>query len=182
MSGMSIDVVDGNPSPDDNGFVQAAQDALQGEVRVNTVGHMVGQIIRRLGQNGRIRRLRVFGHGNPGSQGLGQSHSNWSPTHNLAVRSGVLQYATKLGELRNRFEPGGWAELHGCEVGAGVAGQLALFELARAWGVPVKASRTDQYVGGGLEGQVIVVWPNGHFELRNSDRQRGEQALARGPL
>jgi len=67
-------------------------------------------------------------------------------------------------------------------VGAGVAGQRLLLELAKVGGVPAKAGRRTQHFWGGLEGQVIVVWPNGRFELRNLDLMSGDFALSRRRL
>ncbi len=143
-------------------------------LRVHSIGHMVRSVQQHLGEAGRIRRLRVFGHGAPGIQGLGRSHEYHPkrPYLNIQVSKGQLQYRDVLSDLQGRFStarPRGWVELHGCQVGAGGAGgpgQALALALAQLWQVPIAAGAVIQNTDAGFETCYIVAYPNGRVQWR----------------
>lgn len=172
MSGTNIDVVD---LSEIDPAMCSIRNRLRGEIPVSTVENMVNSILHRIGPQRQIRRLRIYGHGGPGSQGLGYS-SNLHPDFALQLQVGDpthLIYEQKLEELRGRFAPDGWAELHGCGVAADVGGYLLLRQLAHVWGVPVKAGWQTQHSAPGMEGGVYVAWPDGGVEIRG--RMQGDK-------
>jgi hypothetical protein len=135
MADVLIDCVDGT-GRDDNGFYRRR--ILPTAIRVNTIGHMVDAIVARLGHSDRIRRLRIFGHGSPGRQGLGNSSVGGIWTHEISLAYFAVQ-RPYLERLCGHFAPGGWVELSGCEVGACTTGANLLRSLAILWDVHVAA-------------------------------------------
>lgn len=163
---MDIDCVDWHREGDSS--TAADQQHLPDAIRVNSVGQMVRLIDLRLA-NDRIRRLRIFGHGDPGVQGLGNSISSQTHLYNqITTDTGTrVTYANVLGGLRGKFAQGAWVELHGCSVGAGAAGWNLLKGLAQLWQVKVAAGVVDQDDGGGFEGAYYrVAWPDGRVYSR----------------
>lgn len=152
---IDIDCVDGTGTDEAMVLNRALfPDAL----RVHSVGHMVRSILAVLSQR-RLRRLRIFAHGDPGRQGLGRSAQiGQIGVDYLALQlrdDGTLAHRELLGQLRGKFLPGGWAELHGCSV-AGEDGQRLLRELAKAWQVNVAAGIGVQHSAAGWEGNYLV--------------------------
>jgi len=80
----------------------------------------------------------------------------------------------QLEKLVGRFSQSGWVELHACYIAPGFSGDLAaskidhapygkylLLALASLWRVPVMGGTDKQHPGGGLEGEVVIAYPNG---------------------
>ena len=148
---------------------------------VDTAQHMVDRIGQRLGPGLKIDRLRIFGHGAPGFVQLGRltrasvdatgqisipGVSNSAISEDLARiimlgPEGGIVNGHNIASLRERFESGGWCELHCCNVAAGQRGKNLLQALADLWNVNVVGSEDLQYPGGGLEGARYVARPNG---------------------
>ena len=113
---------------------------------VRTLGDIVGVVARRC-NDGDLRRLRIFGHGSSGRQGLGDSVSG----QNLLVAPGrgISMDWMNLCTLRHFFGSDGFLELHGCNVGDGTEGKVYVARLCALLGVPVRAGRGTQWTGGG---------------------------------
>ncbi len=169
---MNIDVIDGLSTDE---AMRNNRQILRGEIGVITVSDMVDKILHRLGSD-KLRRLRVFGHGGAGMQGLGNSRDavrTYATERLLTVQGSQLLHGETLRQLQGKFEAGGWVELRGCQVGSDSSGGLLLQELANLWGVPVKAGVPTQHPGGGFEGTVVVAWPNRpDLEFRDQPNQR----------
>ena len=167
---INIDCVDWQSTGD--AYVSVIQRRLPAALKVNSVGQMVNLIEQRLGSNRRMRRLRIFGHGISGVQGLGNSGSlfqtNLYNQITIGSNSEVL-YADILGRLRTRFLSGGWAELHGCNVGASAVGWNLLKGLARLWQVNVAAGTSLQTTAAGFEVAYRVAQPNGQVRWRRGN-------------
>lgn len=185
-------------------FGSALPHALRGEY----VADMVDRICERLGAIGRIRRLRIIGHGGPGLVMVGGGNvRSWTPgfytqremlercaLHILGVwpreftgrqtgrtwRDYPLLNDLSLRRLASKFSPGGWAELHGCHVAEGDAGKELLKQLAALWGVSVKAGTGEQFAGGGFENEVFVAAPDGRLQRRSSDHATQEENIHSG--
>jgi hypothetical protein len=127
---------------------------------------MVRFIERYLNPNDLIRRLRVFGHGSRGRQGLGRSRTQGPGYLEIRMAGGQLQYQDELVRLQGRFAAGGWAELHGCSVGDGSEGRALVVALARLWHVSVAAGTFAQWPGGGFEVSYIVARRDGRVVER----------------
>jgi hypothetical protein len=170
---INIDCVDWHTADDE--AMTILQQRLPNPILVNSVGQMVNLIEGRLRPNGRMRRLRIFGHGIAGVQGLGNSHNlydtNLYNQISLGIGSEVL-YANMLGRLRDKFAAGGWAELMGCSVGGGANGWNLLKALAKLWQVNVAAGTVEQNVDAGFEVQYRVAEPNGAVHTRHGHTVR----------
>jgi hypothetical protein len=116
----------------------------------NTV-ELVGIVTRRC-NDGDLRRLRIFGHGSPGSQGLGNS-VNMGNVLAIPLPGGISWEWMLLRNIAHCFGPDGYLQLHGCQVGAGQQGKRYVSELARILNVPVSASVWNQRVGVGSSDQ-----------------------------
>ena len=158
MADQRIDCVD-SMGQDENGHYRRL--ILPDAIRINTIGQMVSAILGRLGQGDRIQRLRVFGHGCPGYQGLGNSERASSDWYHSISMHYWRQQSPVLSRLCGHFAPDGWVELSGCHVGQGSAGQALLLHLAQLWGVEVAAGVEYQSPDPGLEGPVPVAFPDG---------------------
>lgn len=107
--------------------------------------------------------LRFHGHGTRGIQGLtdGKEIEVYSEFNRRVLDTMVGVVA----RLRSVFHPFGSAELHGCQVGAGSAGDRLLQGLCTAWGVPVSAGVRDQEGGDfrtfRFEGPTVTACPHG---------------------
>ena len=131
------------------------------------IGHVA---LVRARKEGPIGLLRIYSHGNSGSQNLSLGEGgHWldqdHTCHNgvrvsLQTQTGMrdaCRYPAQdgeglhtnnfemveryLGPLREHFSPVGSIELHGCQVGSELEGQQLLFGLAARLGVPVTAPR-----------------------------------------
>jgi hypothetical protein len=175
MADMNIDVVDGIGR---DGYARAVRRRLErisDPILVNSAASLVALVLGRLGGN-RLRRLRIFGHGTGGQQGLGNSRAP-GPLQEIAVHCtghtesscGAISNQNHLRSLTGHFARDGWVELLGCDVADGVQGRSLLRQLAALWNVPVKASEDDQFPRSarrGLRGQVVVAYPSGAVEVR----------------
>jgi hypothetical protein len=178
MADLNVDVVDGVGTDIYARVVRRrlARTERRGEsdllFEANTVQDMVNRILNGLGPANRLRRLRIFGHGNEGQQGVGNSRRPALPQiimvrclgHAGGVHCGSLTNQIHLQRLSGRFAAGGWAELHGCDVGDGREGLELLRRLAALWNVPVKASEDTQRPRNarhGLSGLVVAARPDG---------------------
>jgi len=184
--GINLDVIgDYDVSLDDGGALAQVRRTLAAAVQsgdafiVSDLWTMVERIRRRLGSGQKMRRLRIFGHATPGVQCVGRWRG--SPIdlttgqrrlgqgdyeRVIMVIRGQLFNDTILAQLNPYFDRGGFAELHGCAVARGTAGEELLRKLAQLWQVPVKGGREAQRTGGGLEAPAVGAWPNGHIEPR----------------
>lgn len=177
MAHVNIDCVDGTGTDE---FVQELRQMYPGALRVDSVGHMVHSVLGRLGSGRQIGRLRIFGHGSPGAQGLGQSHTVSQPWRMIGIDARcALLFRDTLALLTGRFAhwtvaaaPGrpehsraGWVELHGCDVAAG-GGVLLVTDLASLWGVNVAAGTGTQDWTPGFEGYYVVGHPDGSYDTK----------------
>lgn len=183
---MNIDVV-AHVEPDDRSddarVIRHAYAVLKQEIQAETVRDMVDKIIVRLGAGNQIERLRIFAHGRPGllilkrptaqSRQHGVSANNTDANSAIIERGGTVTNDWILAELNGKFQPGGYVELHSCNVAAmedGVNGASLLLALARILGVHVKGSTATQQVGRGLEGPVLTANPDGRTFVRRARR------------
>jgi len=123
---------------------------------VHSTADLVNLVNRRCNA-GDLRRLRIFGHGSPGSQGLGDSVSGGNE---LAIprRAGISWQWMLLTNIAHFFGPDGYLQLHGCSVGAASEGKRYVSELARILNVPVSAGIWKQVVGGGRSGEFEIAY------------------------
>ncbi len=156
MAEMNIDCVDAGGIKNDEAM-RIYRRNMPNALHVHSVGHMVRSI---------EQRLRIFGHGMPGAQGLGQSLYALGPKSRsyriIQMAGNQLEYANVLASLHGRFAQGGWVELHGCEVGQGEPGRRLTRALAQLWGVNVAAGTVIQNTSAGFETRYIVARPDGH--------------------
>ena len=145
MAIFDLDVMDGHTS-----YGQSAsllrRSLPRSPLRVNSLGDIVTLAVRRSWGGDRLRRLRVFGHGSAGTQGLSDS------VHGRSVLPAADRISAAWMELCNLghcFDRGGWIELHGCSVADGEVGKRYVASLARTIGVRVRAGRGAQTIGGG---------------------------------
>lgn len=161
------------------GWLAALQAAFPDALRVSSVRVMVEQILHRLGSDGRIRRLQIYGHGwmirrQGGVQAVFESQTELHRDALLAIdRSGNLMNRNELMRLTLWFAPDGFVELRGCNVAYGHRGRELLRQLHMLWGVPVRASpETQRFWDGDLvddwEGPVIEAGsrPGHHGRVR----------------
>lgn len=174
---INIDVVaDGGEF--DHAILRAA-DMIDGEVRCSSVSDMVQKVRQRAGDQ-KIRRLRVYAHGNAGVVACGRSPVQLSLDnsaqhierhqgiyiaayhHRATDGSGrvrdtypILNDLT-LRRLRGMFERSsereGYVELHVCNVAEGPLGEALLQGLANILRCRVYGSPDRQVAGGGFEG------------------------------
>ena len=98
-----------------------------------------------------IQKMRLYGHGNPGVQGMGRG--NWSQTSdwNAARSFDAISYANvdalypEIAALGQCFSSDGVLEFHACSVGAGTEGDRLLGKMARYLGHSVFAGIELQY-------------------------------------
>jgi hypothetical protein len=126
----------------------------------NGVGVMIGKVMEEATKSptGTIKKLAIWAHGGPGSQGVSRGADATGNAHwagiDLETLAGNEDMRSTLGQLWTVTDWNGWVELRGCRVGEGVRGQQFLNILTILWGVPVHAGEVDQSVvvgGSGLE-------------------------------
>lgn len=141
----NLDVVDGGS--DRSGLVQNMRDWLPDAIVARDVNSMVNRILDRVNQrNDRIRRLRLWGHGNPGEQIMGGGDNpRLDGSQSITLdRDGSLLHRSQLIRLTPHLSSEfSWVELHGCYV-ARDGGRDLCEKLAHLWGVPVYASADPQ--------------------------------------
>jgi len=178
MSDIDLDCVDGTGN---DSVVQTFRRMYPHAQRVHSVGHLVHSILGALGSGRQIRRLRIFGHGAPGYQGLGQSAGGPPATSGyrcIQFSGGDLAYRDVLAQLCGRFarwtdtglsdghgrahdtDRSGWVEMHGCNVAAGAEGLKLIVELSALWRVNVAGGSGYQIPNPGFEGPYVVAYPN----------------------
>lgn len=123
---------------------------------VRNTAELVGIVTRRC-NDGDLRRLRIFGHGAPGGQGLGNS-VNMENVLAIPQRAGISWEWMLLRNIAHCFGPDGYLQLLGCSVGAGLEGKRYVSELARILNVPVSAGIWKQTSGGGTSGQFEIAY------------------------
>jgi hypothetical protein len=74
--------------------------------------------------------------------------------------------AELLRRLTAKFERGGWAELHGCNVASGRGGQELLGRLAALWQVRVAGGTCTQTTAPGFEYNYAVASPDGRLVFK----------------
>lgn len=189
MSTVSIDVVSAYDKEKPDRDLQQTMDALSDEIVAVSVPHMITMIIQRLGKPKRLKRLRIFGHGESGIAVIGNYRGNlrtlssreellknWTTTDKVLFTMTHISNRKTTVHITNEYElrlltpyfaPGGWAELHHCKVAEGEDGRTLLRVLARIWNVLVKGGEGDQRVGGGIENRAVIAYPNGRISYRN---------------
>ena len=85
-----------------------------------------------------------------------------SGSRSVGGADGVQQHEAELKTID--FAPGGRAELHGCQVARGKAGETLLLALSSVWGVPVSGGIEEQRLFPGLEGETRTANPDGSIE------------------
>lgn len=130
----------------------------------NGVGQMVTNVTR-LAHLGEVRVLRLWSHGFPGGQGVSQGFpdARFSPRGQRVgiSRANFSEVEPELSRLVPYFGVGGWLELRGCTVGAGMDGTDLLSMLATLIKVPVWAAINNQPIGPvDWNGPVMKMLPN----------------------
>jgi hypothetical protein len=114
-------------------------------VLASNVNMMVEKILNRLGSSEQIQMLDIWGHGHPGSQGMGDSAYSRAPSQLIEIDcSGQLMNRASLIRLRGRFASDGWVRLHGCHVALEHRGRELLRQLAALWQVSVQGGVENQ--------------------------------------
>ncbi len=150
---MNIDVIDGLGH---DTATNMDRSRYPHAIRAESVSGMVIAIINRLGGN-RLHRLRIFGHGTPGAQGVADSFHMTSPNTFISVDAGGrLQHAPILSLLIASFGENAFVELHGCSVARGYQGKMLLCQLSALWRVRVRGGIQDQDTSPGFEGRVAT--------------------------
>lgn len=112
---------------------------------------MVEKILSRLGAVNCISKLNLFGHGKPGLFALGRGELSdiwWSSSYIYSKGSErINDWKTPMAPLKGRFCRDATITLTGCYTGAGEEGAALLFELAKFFGVTVRAP-VDEPLGG----------------------------------
>jgi hypothetical protein len=140
---MDIDVVDSNLC--DNGFLAHQRRLHPNAVLAESVPSMIEGILRRLGTDGVIGRLRIFGHAGAGEQGMGNSEVTMKDEQLIQIDSrGHLTNRAQLVRLCGRFAPNAVVELHGCQVARNRRGRDLLRQLSHLWQVTVRGGVRDQ--------------------------------------
>ena len=126
----------------------------------------VAQVMTEIAQRVPVRRLnvlRIWSHGRPGGQTFTGGHggeeyrlAHWT---GISVANVGAMQAT-LERLKPYFAVNGRAELRGCEVAQGLAGEQLLLQLAKIWQVPVLGGSATQYRAE-WDGTVVQANPDG---------------------
>ena len=148
MPNVEINVIDYDPS---DRMALIARQTYPDHILASSVRSMVDGVIGRLGsvrsssgEPAVIGRLRILGHGEPGLQAIGNSHSTQNPRQFIGLDyRGHLYNRDVLMQLRGRFAPDARVELHGCNTG--LRGQPLRSALEQLWGVRVFSSSATQY-------------------------------------
>jgi hypothetical protein len=167
MADIDVDVVDALGM---DAFVREGRRMFPHALRASSVSQMVIAIINRLGSN-RLRRLRIIGHAEAGVQGVANSRTTQDPNQLIQVdSSGRLQNAEILSLLASSFAPGGFVELHGCDVARSYSGKMLLTQLSALWRVRVRGGTGEQENRPGFEGPVRTAAsaPGGGMTYRSS--------------
>ena len=118
-----------------------------------------------------IQKMRLYGHGGPGIQGMGRG--DWSQTTDrmAAHTYDAISYANidslypDIAALGRCFADDGVLEFHACSVGAGTEGDRLLNKTARYLGRSVFAGIQLQYsMGGATPNQATHRRWDTHFE------------------
>jgi len=112
---------------------------------------MVQDILDKIGNEGSIQELNIYGHGSSGfiSMGLGQSKELTKCTY---LNGNEEDWKKDLKPLKGRFTDGARINLIGCYVGSGIKGAKKLTTVAEYFGVAVRAP-----VGGVMAGVTSTI-------------------------
>jgi hypothetical protein len=167
---MIIDVIDAT-DPEIASGVPALLSGLNvnsTQLTFNSMCNGVGQLlvnVQGVANAGDIDVLRIWAHGMPGAQ-MVSGGQGYPGARNDYVAITADTY-TVLAPLAPLFSPSGWAELRGCEVGAGQAGGALLLDLASMWNVPVYGGEEDQY-SEDWSGPVVCAMPSGAISTQTT--------------
>lgn len=127
--------------------LQMASWTRPGSIPIVSLNHMVSEVLERLGPNGKIANLDIWGHGNRKGMDIGRDRvSENNPK--------VMEPARRLAP---RFAPNARITLQSCDVGQNPA---LLRRLSSVFGgVRVRAGDNLQSLYPGLEGTVIECTP-----------------------
>lgn len=109
-------------------------------VIARSIPDMVNQILAKLGSD-TIERLTIWGHGEPGRQGVGAGDSRFDDTSLgllMAVVDGRLAESASLARLCHHFSWDATVDLHGCNIALHHSGRQLLRALSDLWHVPVR--------------------------------------------
>lgn len=154
MALFDLDVMDGHASYRHSANV-LRQSLPRPPVRVNGLRDIVTLAVQRSWSGDQLRRLRVFGHGSAGAQGLSDSVHGQGV---LPAADRISAVWVELCNLGHCFDRSGWMELHGCNVGDGEVGKRYVATLARTLGVRVRAGRGTQTIGAGTTRRYENFW------------------------
>ena len=114
----------------------------------NGVSQLASEI-RRVAGSGSIDALRIWGHAYPGGQlASGGTDGSSIDLHFTGISSANFgAVSAMLSRLSPLFKTGGRAELRGCSVGSGSAGETLLTSLAGVWRVAVFGGSVVQNSG-----------------------------------
>jgi hypothetical protein len=108
----------------------------------NGVAEMVKQVVA-AASHGSIEVFRIWGHASGGSQNV--SSESGGAAHWAGISVGNFEsLRPELAKLTHLFAAGARAELRGCSVASGNAGERLLQLLATLWGVPVYGGSVTQ--------------------------------------
>jgi hypothetical protein len=167
--GINIDLVaDTTYDGTDNGVLEEFAKYAPGAIPVLSLRDAVTTVRDSSGIL-KIDRLRIFGHGSPGTQWVGSGFGSGTPdtsrklAQTIRFEGGALKDRDLLAQLVGRFTPGGLVELHGCSVGKSSNGQGLARALAQLWNVRVRAGTDLQHADpdAKFEGGYIEAQPNG---------------------
>lgn len=144
MALIDLDFMDGHPSYAANA-ANYRRNIIPPPIPILSLHQLVSAVVARCWRGDRLRRLRIFGHGSVGRQGLGNSVSS-NGNFLAAPGRGISWDWIQLSTLANEFDPSGWVELDGCNVGDGSQGKVYVARLAEVLGVCVRAGRGTQWV------------------------------------
>ncbi|MFC2078791.1 DUF4347 domain-containing protein [Candidatus Bipolaricaulota bacterium] len=147
MSKLRITVVEEASTADRYNWWSAA--LRSGEIQATSVEDMVDKILARLGEDGRIHRLILIGHGSSGNLSMGDGKGHEQGKH-IGIGN-QAEWTDELDRLKGRFCDNALLTLRGCKTGAKQAGADLVELLADMLGVRVRAPRgtiNPLWVGG----------------------------------
>lgn len=111
---------------------------INNPIRAQSVFEAERKINNRLGDQGKIRRLDLVGHGSSGLLSMGIGESGFIVQGQYVSSSGYS--FNPLERLKKRFSRDGCVRLLGCHVACGPWGRRLLYALSQDLGVPVWGS------------------------------------------
>ena len=172
---MRVDVIDMTDSALGNSREKLVKDYSEAIFKMypmsNGIVQMIDDVYNYVSASGKIRILRIWGHGWAGGQLIAAGTDSQSGADNASALwgSNVDAYSDSLSKLTELFAGNGHVELKGCQVGQGTTGEMFLVKLAVALNVPVQAGQTTQGGSGtslssangvGWDGVVVEATPD----------------------